>query len=211
MLKTYIFAIFSGLFLLMSCQQKGSNSFIQNGDILFRGNNQSGLSEAINEVTQTKKGTDYTHMGICTIENNTVWVIHASPENGVTKEPLEIFCNPNNESGYSTDVYRINKKLTLHIPNAIKRANKLIGNPYDSTYILESKGYYCSEFIYDIFKEDSIFSVNPMTFKDPKTNEFHQGWVEHYQQLGINIPEGKLGCNPNEMSSNSKLLFIKRL
>ena len=50
-----------------------------------------------------------------------------------------------------------------------------------------------------------------MTFKDPLTGLFHDGWIEHYKNLGIEIPEGQPGCNPNDMSKNKKLKFITRL
>ncbi|TLX72561.1 hypothetical protein E9993_17140 [Labilibacter sediminis] len=206
-----IFAFIFGLILLMSCQQNNSNATLKHGDILFRGNNIAGLSEAINEVTRTNKGTNYTHMGICVVEDKNIWVIHASPTDGVIKEPLELFCQPNKDEAYNTDVYRLRQKFEEHIPKAIKKAHALIGSPYDSTYILESDGYYCSELIYEVFKEDSVFAINPMTFINPKTQAFHEGWLEHYKELGIDIPEGKPGCNPNDMSTNSKLLFIKKL
>jgi hypothetical protein len=29
--------------------------------------------------------------------------------------------------------------------------------------------------------------------------------VLHYQKLGIHIPEGELGCNPNGLASSEKL------
>ena len=82
---------------------------------------------------------------------------------------------------------------------------------YNTTYILEDEGYYCSEYVYELFKKDSVFTLEPMTFKDPKTNEFHKGWIEHYQKLCIAIPEGKLGCNPNVRASSKTIGFVKNL
>jgi len=195
----------------MYCKKHDTNLLLKNGDVVFRANNETGLSEAINKVTQTNSKTNYTHMGICQIKNDTVWVIHASAKNGVCKEPLMLFCKPNLNTEYVTDVYRLNQKYSKTIQSALAIAFSLLGEPYDSTYILDNKGYYCSEFIYEIFKNDSIFNVNPMTFIDPNTGHFHKEWVEHYRNLKIEIPEGKLGCNPNKMSTNGKLSFIKRL
>lgn len=196
------------LSLVMACSKANT---ITSGDIVFRGATQSDLSEAINEVTQTTKATNYTHIGICSVEEGKVYVYHSDFGKGVVKEPLELFLKPKDSSIYSVDLYRIKEISKVHVEQAISKAKALIGESYNTTYILEDEGYYCSEYIYELFKEDSIFKLEPMTFKDPETNAFHEGWVTHYKDLNIDIPEGKLGCNPNGMASNDKLLFVKTL
>lgn len=187
-----------------------NSSNIKNGDIVFRGVSNSELSEAINDVTQTSKRSNYTHMGVCEVENNTVYVYHADSKKGVIKEPLNKFCKTK-ETNYTVDVYRIKNATNTQIEIALKQAKKLIGTPYNTTYILEDEGVYCSEYIYEIYKTDSIFKLEPMTFKNPKTNAFHDGWIKHYAALGIEIPEGKLGCNPNGMANSNELKFIKSI
>lgn len=201
-------ALITVIALVLSCSKTIT---IKSGDIVFRGASQSDLSEAINEVTQTEKATNYTHIGICSVEDDIVFVFHSDLGKGVVKEPLELFLKPDNSSTYSADLYRIKNSTKLQIENAISKANDLLGEPYNVTYILEDKGYYCSEYIYELFKEDPIFSLEPMTFKNAETNTFHNGWVTHYRELGIEIPEGKLGCNPNGMASSKTLYFVKRL
>ena len=196
------------LVLVMSCT---TTTTIKSGDIIFRGATQSDLSEAINEVTQTEKATNYTHMGICSVENDTVFVYHSDLSKGVVKEPLQLFLKPDDTTTYTADVYRIKDSTKPQIENAISKANKLLGEPYNFTYILEDKGYYCSEYIYELFKEDNFFTLEPMTFKNAETNTFHNGWLAHYKDLGIEIPEGKLGCNPNGMAASETLVFVKRL
>jgi len=47
-----------------------------------------------------------------------------------------------------------------------------------------------------------------MTFKDIETNDFHPGWIEHYDKLGIEIPEGLPGCNPNGMAASENLILL---
>ena len=44
-----------------------------------------------------------------------------------------------------------------------------------------------------------------MTFKNPQTGEFLAGWVDHYKKLGIPVPEGEPGCNPNGMAASDKI------
>ncbi|MDG4715429.1 YiiX/YebB-like N1pC/P60 family cysteine hydrolase [Winogradskyella marincola] len=196
------------LFLVISCS---SSTTIKSGDIVFRGATQSDLSEAINEVTQTEKATNYTHMGICSVEDGSVFVYHSDLGKGVLKEPLELFLKSDDSSTYTADVYRIKNSTQTQIATAISKAKNLVGEPYNVTYILEDKGYYCSEYIYELFKEDNVFTLEPMTFKNAKTNTFHNGWVTHYKDLGIEIPEGKSGCNPNGMAASETLVFVRRL
>ncbi|WP_407557573.1 YiiX/YebB-like N1pC/P60 family cysteine hydrolase [Winogradskyella sp. 4-2091] len=184
---------------------------IKTGDIVFRGKVNSNLSEAINDVTQTTKSTNYTHIGICKVIDNEVIVYHSDLGKGVVKESLELFKTSTDTINYNVDLYRINPIDIKQIEQAISTADSLLGQSYNTTYILEDEGYYCSEFIYELFKTDSIFQLEPMTFKNSKTNEFHDGWVEHYENLDIDIPEGKLGCNPNGMANSDKIFFIRKI
>lgn len=178
---------------------------------MFRGASSSNLSEAINEVTQTSKSTNYTHIGICDVVDGKVIVYHSDLGKGVVKESLESFVKPEDTISYNVDLYRIKTIKPIQIDNALSNAKSLIGKPYNFTYILEDEGYYCSEYIYELFKTDSVFQLEPMTFKNPKTNKYHSGWIKHYQDLGIEIPEGKLGCNPNGMANSDAIEFIKNL
>ncbi len=186
---------------LQGCHKKHK---IQSGDIIFRGNYNDGISQAINDVTKTSNNKSYSHMGICMKENNSIQVYHATPEKGVCKVPLMDFCNPDDKFYYS-DIYRLTgKDIPLNlIQNEIM---KHMGEDYDSTYVIENPGMYCSEFIYEIFNPLHIFELQPMTFK---TNDgtMNKTWIEYYNKLGIDIPEGKPGCNPNKMSQNNNLKF----
>ena len=184
---------------------------IKPGDIVFRGANSSNLSEAINDVTQTAGSTNYTHIGICDVVDGSVVVYHSDLYKGVVKEPLEVFISSKDTVRYNVDLYRLKNIQSKQIENAISIAKSLIGESYNITYILEDKGYYCSEYIYELFKKDSVFILEPMSFKNPETNAFHKGWIDHYKNLGIAIPEGKLGCNPNGMASSTAIKFIKKI
>jgi len=205
-LKSFFFIFI--LALSISCTNSPQ---IKSGDIVFRGASSSNLSEAINEVTQTSKSTNYTHIGICDVEDGNVVVYHSDLGKGVVKESLELFINSDDSASYTIDLYRIKTIAPKQIKKAVSMAKSLMGNPYNTTYILEDKGYYCSEYVYELFKTDSVFKLEPMTFKNPQTNTFHKGWIEHYQKLGIAIPEGKLGCNPNGMANSKALKFIKKI
>lgn len=195
------------LVLIVSCSKKET---IKTGDVIFREVVfTSELSQAINEVTQTQKVTNYTHMGICFIENDSVKVIHSDADLGVVIQSLNTFLKPSDSAKYNADVYRIKDLTETEAIKTIYNAKALVGEPYNTTYVFEDKGYYCSEFVYEAFKDHQVFQLEPMSFKDPKTNQFHKGWVSHYKELNIEIPEGKLGCNPNGMANNKHLTLVE--
>lgn len=193
--------------VLMSCQQPIKNKYYQSGDILFRGHLSSSLSQAIDAVTQTRDNHHYTHMGLVEVAGDTVWVLHAAPGKGVCKELLEEFCLDGKDS-IVVGHYRVLDIPDQSVNDALAFANKQLGLPYNYSYILADEGFYCSELVYQAYAPDSLFTLNPMTFIDPQTGDFHQGWIKHYQELGIAIPEGQPGCNPNGMAANERLIFL---
>jgi hypothetical protein len=192
-----------------SCRHKPDISYLRTGDLLFATShpNADGLDQAINDVTQTSKHTDYTHVGIVEVDDEAVWVIHAAPIKGVTREPIESFLVDQNV----VDAYRLVEEYREFIPDAIEKAHALLGLPYDYTYMLGSGGHYCSGFIYTIFEHYGVFDLEPMTFKDPRTGEFHKDWIDHYKEMGIEIPEGQPGCHPNGLAESAVLRFLNRV
>jgi hypothetical protein len=84
--------------------------------------------------------------------------------------------------------------------------------PYDNDFIINNGRWYCSELIYAAFKHanagKTFFPLKPMTFKDPKTNQFFPAWVKYYKALNEPIPQGKPGTNPGLISRSSKLHIV---
>jgi len=183
------------------------NIALRTGDLLFCSSNSGELSKAIDQATQTGKATHFDHVGIIEIQNDTVWVLHAAPKKGVCRETIGQFLIDEKDT-INAIAYRLKEKYSKAIPLALIKAHSFLGEPYKYSYILKDNGYYCSEYIYKIFSADSIFTLNPMTFKDPKTAQFLMGWVDHYQKLGIPIPEGEPGCNPNGMAVSEKIDIV---
>jgi len=101
-------------------------------------------------------------------------------------------------------------KIPLTI-EAIKKANSLLGKPYNFNYILNDETLYCSDFIERIFRNNHIFELKPMTFINPKTGMTDDFWLKFYQEKNLEVPEGKMGCNPNGLAGSEKLLIIRKL
>lgn len=86
---------------------------------------------------------------------------------------------------------------------------------YDDEFIYDNGKYYCSELIYDIFKEANngvpVFELEPMTFKSIKSKEYFPVWVDYYKKLNFPIPQDSLGINPAGISRFEKMKIVKRL
>ena len=186
------------------------NIQLQNGDILFREAVSTKLSEAIDEVTQIGSATHFSHMGLVEMIENQPAILHASPNGGTCRISLQEFANPNGDSTRVV-IYRLKNEYKNCIPAAIKKAKSMLGKPYNFSYILSVTSHYCSEFIFKAFENDSIFELNPMTFKNPESGEFLETWINYYKDLGVEIPEGQPGCNPNGMAVSYKLEKIGEL
>lgn len=195
--------------MLTSCNSHSTSYLLKNGDIIFCNYQLGQLNSAIDKVTQTVNNTHYSHMGLVEIAEQDTFIIHASLKQGVSKQTLANFIASDQAS--LVNVYRLKNVNNELITQAIIRANTLVGLPYNLHYIMNDSCYYCSQLIYEAFKQDSVFTLEPMTFKNPDSDEFNTGWVEHYENLGIEIPESEPGCNPNGMASSTSLEFVGTL
>ena len=196
------------------------------GDILFQDLDSSPLCDAIELVTPGFKNGNFSHIGIvvetldvlyinpdkiCNKDNpeNYLRVLEAIPEK-VTTTRIDTFLmrSSDNNNNPKVIVGRLKNEYKNTIPKAIEFANKQIGVDYDDVFILDNNKYYCSELIYEAFLKDSIFRLNPMTFLDPKSGDTLQTWIDYYSDLGVKIPEKKLGINPGIMSLSDKIEII---
>lgn len=201
------FSLIISIFIFVfSCQT--AQIALKNGDLLFVGNSSGNLSKAIDDVTKTENSTNFSHIAMVEKVEDEFWVLHAAPENGSERITLDEFKEYVKKDSSEIVIYRIKKDFRPDFENAVSEAKTMLGKPYNFTYILSDTAYYCSDFVYNSFEKDSIFEMNPMTFKNPETKEFHPTWIEFYQKQNLEIPEGKRGCNPNGMAASDKLELI---
>jgi hypothetical protein len=184
-----------------------TNGDLITGDLLFLTHPSCNLSKAIDQTTQTGKETHFSHIGMVERDGDEIKVFHSTPKNGVFCEPLDQFLHLE-EKEVAVAVYRLKDQYLNAIPQAIESAQQILGETYNHSFLITNPGYYCSEFIYKIYAPDEIFHLYPMTFKDPGNGEFIPVWIEYYSKLGISIPEGEPGCNPNGMAASDKLELI---
>ena len=209
-LRLNLVFFFSILFFFLSCKNS-QNLGLKNGDLLFVTAKESGLSGAINNVTQKQKNASFDHIGILQKDKMGVFVLHAAPKGGSQKQSLNEFLKDQANDGQKVVLYRLKPQFQENIPDAIEKANSMLGKPYNFNYILNDNSYYCSDYIERAFRKDKIFTLEPMTFIDPKTGKPNVFWEEFYAKKNLRVPEGELGCNPNGLAGSDKIERVKEL
>lgn len=203
-------SLFLLIFLFTSCSSY-KRTGLENGDLLFVTAKDTGLSGAINNVTQRQKEASFDHIGIAEKENGHWYVLHAAPKGGSRKQELKYFLKDQSDDGQKVIIYRLKPEYQKTIPAALKKAEAMLGKPYNFDYILNENSYYCSDYIERAFRQDHIFKLEPMTFKDPKTGKTNEFWESFYQKKNLKVPEGEPGCNPNGLAASEKLVRIGEL
>ncbi|MDN3708118.1 YiiX/YebB-like N1pC/P60 family cysteine hydrolase [Myroides ceti] len=191
-------------FFLFTLGITAQNRPLKEGDLIFQNLNCGPMCEAINTVTQGYNEMDFNHMGMVFKQDNEWYVIEAAGE-AVRKTPVSVFLTYTDNPMY---LARLKSEYQHLIPKAIDFAKSQIGVPYDNDFIYNNGKYYCSELIYDAFLQayqKPFFQLYPMTYKEPQSNNYFPVWVQHFSSLGIEIPEGKPGCNPGGMSKDEKI------
>jgi hypothetical protein len=210
--KVLIYTLFFAVVLLLQyCASHSKNSQLKNGDLLFVTAKETGLSGAINNVTQKQKEASFDHIGIVEKENNDWYVLHAAPKGGSQKQDLASFLKDQSDDGQKVVIYRLKPEFQKAIPEALKKAESMVGKPYNFNYILDENSYYCSDYIERAFRENKIFKLEPMTFIDPKTGKTNEFWIGFYKKKNLEVPEGKPGCNPNGLAASEKLERVGEL
>ncbi|MCB0696593.1 MAG: hypothetical protein KDC07_04470 [Chitinophagaceae bacterium] len=209
MFKSSVFII--SILLLAACgsRQAGNTVYnIQAGDILFQDLDCGAPCDAIEKVTEGVNGHDFSHCGIVAEVDGQLKVVEAYGKVQAVSIDSFLARSKDGEGHPKVLIGRLkgDKKLAL---KSAELSEKYIGKAYDNAFTMGDDSYYCSELVYECFKEangDSIvFPLNEMTFTDPETGELMPFWINYYKELGIAVPEGEPGINPGAISRNERL------
>ncbi len=201
----FIFLVFN----LLSFAQNKQNQF-RAGDILFQDLDCGPLCDAIEAVTEGFQGKDFSHVGIVIEKKKELFVIEAIGAK-VRSTPLKDFLARSLDSQNQPKVLgaRMNQRYQKLNKKACKNAIQMVGIPYDNRFLLNNDSLYCSELIYDVFKNANngipVFEMQAMTYKQPNSQNYFQAWIDYYKDLKSNIPEGELGINPGLISRSANL------
>ena len=164
-----IFLFFSSVILVVLFFNKKERIVINSTDIsqlkhldIIVSSGQSVQSKLLNLINFSFDG--YSHVGIICKENNQVFVLHSTTdgtkENGIRYDDLQSFIDLSDVNHYKVlrsknikiSVLTINKEIIKY--KTLKRPFDYDFNNYDK------KKLYCSELIYDIYKNNGIITTN---------------------------------------------------
>lgn len=205
--------------LSVGCVQNGfeqSSGFVpEAGDLLFQDTDCGPFCDAIEKVTTGYRGANLTHVGIVSKDDGGELVVIEAVSKGVSATPLQSFLGRSSDANRRPKVLagRLKPDFRHLIPAAIKEARALTGKAYDKVFDVNNDSYYCSELIYEIFlranSDKPVFELQPMTFKDPDTGDIFGTWQKYYSELGVPVPEGRLGINPGGISRSPVLDIVR--
>lgn len=184
---------------------------IQNGDLIFVGAQTEELSGAISRVTKISDQTNFDHVGLIEKTTDSIFVLHAAPMGGSQREEIHHFYKSQTEKNNQIVIYRLKKEIQPTISKAIEKAKTMLGKPYNWLYILNDDELYCSDFVERAFRDDKVFELIPMNFKNNETGIIDNFWVEFYRKKGKEVPQDQPGTNPNQLATSEKLIRIGEL
>ena len=211
-MRTFLSVICLCLSSLSNAQAWNDFKF-QNGDLLFQDLDCGALCDAIETVTPAVDGKHFSHIGLVYVVGDSVYVIEAIGKDVHVTSIIKFLERQKNSTGSpKVIVGRLRPRFQQLNGLALGFALKQIGKPYDDSFLYDNGKYYCSELIYDAYKEANngypLFNLYPMTFKDPSTGKTFPAWKDYYKKLGMKIPEGKQGCNPGSIAINDNVLIV---
>ena len=162
---------------------------LENGDLIFV-KDDSDIGQAIQEST-----CKYSHVAIFLDRQ----VYHATVEGGVLAQSPEVFF----EAGKVYDLYHYEQ---IDCAEVKKRAESLLGAPYNASFYPDGDGFYCSQFVAEILP---IFETIPMKFGDEE-EEISPFWLNYYRELGLAVPLDQPGTNPSQLAQSPHLQFKER-
>ena len=162
---------------------------LENGDLIFvREDTEMG------QAIQASTG-NYSHVAIFLDDS----IYHATVEGGVLAQSPEDFF----EAEKAYDLYRYPK---IDLKEVKKRAENLLGTPYNASFYPDGDGYYCSQFIAELLP---IFETIPMKFGDEE-EEISPFWEDYYRGLGLAVLLDQPGTNPSQLAQSPQLQFKER-
>ena len=162
---------------------------LENGDLIFV-KDDSDIGQAIQASTG-----NYSHVAIF-LDG---FIYHATVEGGVLSQSPEDFFE-------AEKVYDLYRYAAIDCPEVKKKAESLLGAPYNASFYPDGDGYYCSQFIAELLP---IFETISMKFGEGE-QEISSFWEDYYRGLGLAVPLGQPGTNPSQLAQSPQLQFKER-
>ena len=187
--------------MLLTALLSACGGGLRNGDLVFVCADTAGMDAAISDATAGDNAVNYSHVGIIEKSGRVFYVIDASPKYGVSRWMLRQFCFENGTCHF----YRL--KGYDNGNEWVAKAKSCIGLPYDFYFLPDNGKYYCSELVEKCCVASDgtpIFKTQPMNFQSPD-GTIPEYWVNLFDSLGVEVPQGVPGTNPNDLVKSGML------
>ena len=150
-------------------QINNAQQSVQSGDLILR-TGRDYTSEVMRRLSHHDK--TYSHCGIASIENDSVFVYHAiggewNPDQKLRRDLFALFCNPYENRGFGIYRYSFNNEQKKEILQNARKFYKA-GIMFDMQFNLDTDDrMYCSEFVYKAIKPAlklKTTTINHITF-----------------------------------------------
>ena len=196
----------------VSCHRPAT---LQNGDLVFVGIpldyslDPDSMSAAISASTG-KDSLDIIHVAIAEVKRDSVWIIDATIKHGVDRHPLDTFLTDFTLKDGSMPEFFIARVRGVDANAAVERAKTYCGRAYDKRFLPDNDDLYCSELVQLSYLDSSgeqVFDSEPMNFLAPD-GTMPVYWEQLFAILGMDVPQGLPGTNPQKMSQSECLEFV---
>lgn len=169
------------------------------------------MAGAISEATGDGQELNIIHVAIAEVQNDSIWIIDATIKHGVDRHPLDTFLTDFTLKDGSYPVFTVMRLKDDRMAGTfVENAKKYLGQPYDSAFLPDNGAMYCSELVRESYVNPDgtyIFSEAPMNFKDSEGN-MPVYWEQLFALLGMPVPQGINGTNPQQMSKEPVLQAV---
>lgn len=189
---------------------------VRTGDLVFvgipvdYGEGADSMSEAIGAATAGDNEMNIIHVAILEVQNDSIWIIDATIKHNVDRYPLDTFLRDftlKDGSYPQFEVKRLKGCSSRDAARYVENAKQFIGEPYDVAFLPDNGAKYCSELVRDSYlcKDGThIFGESPMNFLD-SDGQMPAYWTKLFGSLGMPVPQGVRGTNPQAMSKEDVL------
>ena len=209
-------ALLAFIFILLALGCSRNQNRLQNGDLVFVGlpfgyDAETGsVDEAIASATGEDGTLNLIHVAIAEVKADSVWIIDATIAHGVDRHPLDTFLRDFTLPDGSYPEFIVKRVKGVDADAAVEKAKSFCGRAYDVRFLPDNEDLYCSELVQRSYLDAAgvpVFESEPMNFKAPD-GTMPPYWEWLFGQLGMEVPQGLPGTNPQKMSQAECLVDV---
>lgn len=199
-----------------SCRQPDAT--LRNGDLVFVGipidySIESDSMDAAISASTGKDGLNLIHVAIAEVRGDSTWIIDATIKRGVDRHPLDTFLTDFTLRDGSLPELLMGRVQGVDADAAVERAKTYCGRAYDSRFLPDNEELYCSELVqlsYLSASGEQVFDSEPMNFL-ASDGTMPVYWEQIFAILGMDVPQGIPGTNPQSMFLDTKVKKVKKI